>query len=211
MRAFVIAAAMTALVAGLGLVLSPDPAARGPIPAEDVAGPVEDDSTGPQAGAEALHATDGADGGATGSGKSVFYQWTDERGVVRFARSLAEVPAAWRERAGQIEVDADAFRPKTAPARGASRPAAARVAAAETQPRFHDVTVYTAPWCGWCRKTLAWLDAREIDYVNKDIEADADHAAELVEKSGGRSIPFVEIDGTQIRGFNPREMAALLE
>jgi hypothetical protein len=24
-------------------------------------------------------------------------------------------------------------------------------------------------------------------------------------------VPFVEIDGTQIRGYNPREMAALLE
>jgi glutaredoxin len=203
MRAFVIAAAMTALVAGLGLVLAPEPAPRGPIAAEGAAGRVE---TGPRAGSEALRAADGPDRGATGSGKSVFYQWTDDRGVVRFARSLGEVPAAWRERAGQIEVDADAFRPKTAPAR-----AAARAPAAETQPRFHDVTVYTAPWCGWCRKTLAWLDAREIEYVNKDIEADADHAAELVEKSGGRAIPFVEIDGTQIRGFNPRQMSALLE
>jgi len=131
---------------------------------------------------------------------------------VRFAQSLDAVPAQWRERAGKIEVDAGAYlpQPTRAPARGRSAPPAA-ISGAERGSRFADVTVYTAPWCGWCRKTLAWLDERDIDYTNKDIDADADYAAELQEKTGGRSIPLVEIDGTMIRGYNPHEMAALLE
>ncbi|HEU4428012.1 MAG TPA: hypothetical protein VFT98_04615, partial [Myxococcota bacterium] len=56
------------------------------------------------------------------NGKRVFYQWTDERGSVRFARSLEEVPPAWREKAGQVEVDASAFQAQ--PARRAKPPAA---------------------------------------------------------------------------------------
>jgi len=123
------------------------------------------------------------------------------------------VPAEWRAHAGQIEVDTAAYQPKSgAPrARSAARRAPSQLAPAERRASFHDVTVYTAPWCGWCRKTLAFLDERDVDYVNKDIEADEDYADELREKSGGHSIPFVEIDGAQIRGYNPRKMAALLE
>jgi glutaredoxin len=204
MRAFVIAALMTALVAGLGFVLAPAPALRGPASAAvgEAGGALETGAAPEAAGASAEPA---------GSGKSVFYQWTDERGVVRFARSLAEVPAAWRDRAGQVEVDVDAFRPRSAPARRAAGSEGAGTTAADTRPRYREVTVYTTSWCGWCRKTLAWLDARGVEYVNKDIEANPDYAAELVEKSGARSIPFVEIDGAQIRGFNPRAMSTLLD
>lgn len=214
MRSFVIAAVMTALVAGFGFALAPAPGSPASASSGAHAGvPVD--------GVDGLDATEGANtaaspaepraGAAPEPGKRTFYQWVDERGSVRFARSLDEVPAEWRERAGQVEVDASAYQPKSPRPGQAQRRAYAQVEATEARPRFHDVTVYTAPWCGWCRKTLAWLDERDVDYVNKDIEADEDHAEELEEKSGGRSIPFVEIDGTQIRGFNPREMAALLE
>jgi glutaredoxin len=174
MRSFAIAALVTALVAGAGFTLAPG------APSDGVA------AVPSGAAATAARPT------------RTFYQWTDERGVARFASSLEEVPVAWRERAGQIEVDAAAFAPKNA------------AAAARTE-AGHEVTIYTAPWCGWCRKTIAFLDERGVEYVNKDIEADAAHEAELVAKSGGTAIPFVEIDGTQIRGYNPIEMAALLE
>jgi glutaredoxin len=211
MRSFAIAAVMTALVAGLGYALVPaarDPseakknaiAARGELAAESAA--QGDDSANAESEPEAS-ATPAAS-------KRTFFQWTDERGTVRFARSLDEVPPAWRERAGQIEVDSAAYVPKPRAQASATRKPYSNVPEL-TGARFADVTVYTAPWCGWCRKTLAWLDERDVDYTNKDIEESEEYAAELVQKSGGRSIPFVEIDGTQIRGYNPNEMAALLE
>ena len=183
MRSFVIALIVTALVGGAGFAVSrglPDASERDPravsVPRERVA----------------------ADAGD----KLLFYQWTDERGSVRFARSLEEVPAQWREHAGQIEVDASAFTKKS---RGVQAESADAAQAA------HRVTVYTTPWCGWCRKTLAFLDQRGIEYENKDIEADDAFADELFAKTGGRGVPLVEIDGSLIRGYNPGEMAALLE
>lgn len=80
-----------------------------------------------------------------------------------------------------------------------------------TASRAHEVTLYTAPWCGWCRKTLAFLDERGVDYVNKDIEADPRYADELREKTGRIAIPYVEIDGHPIRGFDPGEMTRRLQ
>lgn len=212
MRAFAIAAGMTALVAGLGYALVPAPQALLHVPgprapggaAEAAAAPSNETPAAAQAAAsvpaEALPAR---------AGKHIFYQWVDDHGVVRFARTRDEVPPAWRERAGQVEVDDHAFAPKAAEPRTqpARRPAAGRA----ERPRLHDVTVYTAPWCGWCRKTLAWLDERGVDYVNKDIEADDDWAEELEERSGGHSIPYVLIDGSAIRGYSPGKMAALLD
>ena len=145
------------------------------------------------------------------SAKSVFYQWVDERGSVSFAASLDEVPTAWRQRAGRVELDAGGFTngktssPRAIPSRRPQR--APYVPPAPV----HEVTVYTAPWCGWCRKTLAFLDERGVDYDNKDIELDEEYADELREKTGRTAIPLVEIDGTQIRGFDPGQMAALLD
>jgi len=216
MRSFLIAVVMTALVAGVGFVAAPTPRAGEPnraarvVEAEPSAALEEAVET---ADAEEARAPNSSPG-LPANGKRVFYQWTDERGSVRFARSLEEVPPAWREKAGQVEVDASAFQAQ--PERRAKPPApepALRSSAAEPERRrdWHDVTIYTAPWCGVCRRTLAYLDARGVEYREKDIEEDEEWAEELHEKTGGAGgVPLVEIDGTRLHGFRPAEMDALL-
>jgi glutaredoxin len=210
-RSFVIAAVMTALVAGIGFVAAPKPRAGEREVAVRPSAPEAAPAAAPEDELASAPAPNSSQA-TPASGKRVFYQWTDERGSVRFARSLEEVPPAWREKAGQVEVDASTFeaRPARTPPRAAKPARRANGAASERPRNTHDVTVYTAPWCGWCRKTLAFLDQRGIDYVNKDIEADEEWAEELREKSGG-SIPFVEIDGAEIRGYNPSRMTQLLQ
>lgn len=168
------------------------------------AGEEEPESTGDARSSET--ASKAAGDSSKPSSPATYYQWVDERGSVHFASSLDEVPYAWRERAGRIELAEAAFsRTGTASAKPA-----ARRAAPEPIARSHDVTVYTAPWCGWCRKTVAFLDSQGVDYVNKDIEADPDYEAELRAKIGRVSIPLVEIDDRQIRGFDPAAMMAML-
>ncbi len=71
--------------------------------------------------------------------------------------------------------------------------------------------IYTTPWCGWCRKTLAWLDSHGVDYENRDIESDPRAREELLAKTGSTSIPVVEVDGRVIRGYSPRKMEQLLD
>ena len=140
--------------------------------------------------------------------KTVYYQYVDDAGSVNLVSSLEDVPLAWRERAGRIEVERG---PVAATSGGFGSPASGdpseRAFAYEPDPV---VVVYTTSWCGWCRKTLAFLDQKGVRYENRDIEANASHRRELVEKTGRTSIPVVEIDGELIRGYDPARMERLL-
>lgn len=143
---------------------------------------------------------------APGGPSRVYYQFTDAAGTVRFVTDLAQVPPEQRSRAGRIELDAPP--PSVRPARAPGpRPFSTQPA---PPPHPLEVTVYTAPWCGWCRRTLAYLDGRGVAYDNKDIEANPAHRRELLEKTGQTAIPVVEIDGQRIVGYSPRRMEQLL-
>jgi glutaredoxin len=144
---------------------------------------------------------------------ATFYRYTDKTGTVRFVSSLAEVPKALRASArpvgNRVQRAAAAPAPKRRQVARAERAAAAPPA--RNQPvGDHEVVVYTTSWCGWCRKTLAFLDEQGVDYDNRDIEADDAWREELLEKTGRTSIPVVEIDGQLIRGYDPTRMAELL-
>jgi glutaredoxin 3 len=150
---------------------------------------------------------------ATGSQKEVYYQYVDGSGTVHFVQNLADVPARWQNKAGRIELEKNAPAPggsgtrRTASRRVAGERSAGRATAYRRQP---EVVVYTTAWCGWCRKTLQFLDERGVRYVNKDIEANDWNRDELIEKTGRTSIPVVEIDGEIIRGFDAARMEELL-
>jgi len=138
---------------------------------------------------------------------ATFYRYTDETGTVRFVSSLAEVPKALRDSARPVSND----RVQRAPAQ-ARKPGARDRTAEQAYERAveHQVVVYTTSWCGWCRKTLGFLTRRGVAFENRDIEADEAWREELIEKTGGTSIPVVEIDGEIIRGYDPDRMAELL-
>jgi glutaredoxin len=215
MRAIVLIGLVCALVGAAGYGWHRGGAVDAETPGSQASGASADDGS-VEEGVDAPEAFSSEDAGRMDEPKaldpttiSTFYQWIDERGSVHFVASLDEVPAAWRSRAGQIELDPAAFTQTGPSAPKGVRPMGA-IGIAESAP-VHEVTVYTAPWCGWCRKTLAFLDERGVDYVNKDIESDEGYAEELREKSGGTAIPFVEIDDSEIRGFDPGAMALLLD
>lgn len=137
-----------------------------------------------------------------------FYRYTDDAGSLRFVSSLEQVPSHLRDRArpaGGIVTRTRAPAP-----RSEDRPFAYDASPTTRHRGQAEVVVYTAPWCGWCRKTLAWLDQRGVAYDNRDIERSERYRRELRSRSGSTSIPFVEIDGTAIRGYSPERMARLL-
>ena len=133
------------------------------------------------------------DGHTTGPepDEPTFYRYTDTSGSVRFVTSLAEVP--WSLRFGARPVTHRVQRVATPVARRPqarvrARPAA-RTRAEPVLAHNRDVIVYTTSWCGWCRKTLAFLDQNGIDYENRDIEADDEWRQELREKTGSNLSP----------------------
>lgn len=68
------------------------------------------------------------------------------------------------------------------------------------------VVVYTADYCGWCRKTKAWLDQRGIPFTERRVDVDPTAKREMKSKFSGGGIPAIDIDGELRQGFSPEWM-----
>jgi glutaredoxin len=78
------------------------------------------------------------------------------------------------------------------------------------------VVIYTAEWCGFCKKEMAWMDEQGVVYVKRDVEKQPGASAELQEKlkaagvqAGG--IPVTDWLGELVVGFNKPKLEKLLE
>ncbi len=72
------------------------------------------------------------------------------------------------------------------------------------------VTVYSAPWCAFCKTEKQYLEHLGVDFVVKDIEEEAGVMDELVALSGAQSVPVTTIDDVVIRGFDRAKIDATL-
>ena len=72
------------------------------------------------------------------------------------------------------------------------------------------VKVYSTPTCPWCKRTKEFLTEHKIPFKEINVAADQKAAEEMVQKSGGMSVPVIDIDGTTVVGFNQGEVATLL-
>jgi mycoredoxin len=62
------------------------------------------------------------------------------------------------------------------------------------------VIMYSADWCGDCRRSKRLLDDLKVDYHLIDVESDSSAAEKVIEINGGyRSIPVIVFeDGTHL-------------
>lgn len=65
-----------------------------------------------------------------------------------------------------------------------------------------NVTVYTTPSWPWCHKVKDYLKAQEISFSEKDVTKDSTAAMEMINKSGQRGVPVIDIDGNIVIGFD---------
>ena len=77
------------------------------------------------------------------------------------------------------------------------------------------VTVYTAPWCGFCKKAKAYLKKKGVPFVERDVEGSAAAARELEARlraagAAGGGVPVIDIDGQLIMGFDQAQIDKLL-
>jgi glutaredoxin len=78
------------------------------------------------------------------------------------------------------------------------------------------VILYTAPWCGFCKKAALHLKQRGTAFVERDIDNDRMAAVELSRKlreagldQGG--VPVLDIGGTIVIGFDKEQIDKLLD
>lgn len=162
--------------------------------------------------------------------------WVDAEGV-HTAKSRADIPA---ERRAVVRVDSLALSPDKrldpdqvyvadvrTPGDDGSYPVKryprawfeAQVESLATPPlavAAGGVTLYGASWCGACRSAAAYLRSRHVDFVEKDIEKDAQAAAEMQAKARAagktpRGVPVIDFEGTLLMGFDKQRLAALID
>jgi glutaredoxin len=73
------------------------------------------------------------------------------------------------------------------------------------------IRLFIKPYCGWCHKAIAWLDARQIKYETVDVIASQPAMEEMVKLSGQTMAPVIEVDGKILADFGPEELAAFWE
>jgi glutaredoxin 3 len=69
------------------------------------------------------------------------------------------------------------------------------------------VVIYTTPSCPFCVHAKRLLSARGIPFEEVDVSDDPAGRADLVRKTGRRTVPQIFIDGESIGGYE--ELAAL--
>ena len=67
------------------------------------------------------------------------------------------------------------------------------------------VELYTTQSCPFCVRAKRLLQARHIPYDEIDVGGDAELRADLVRRTGRRTVPQIFIDGRSIGGFEELE------
>ena len=73
--------------------------------------------------------------------------------------------------------------------------------------------MYSADWCGDCRRSKRLMDSLNVEYTIIDVEADPSASEKVIEINGGqRSIPVIVFpDGTQMTEPSDNDLKAKLE
>lgn len=72
------------------------------------------------------------------------------------------------------------------------------------------VTIYSTPWCVYCKKAKQYFDANKISYEEYDVAADEKMRDEMVKKTGQLGVPVIDIDGQITIGFDQMRLKQLL-
>lgn len=77
------------------------------------------------------------------------------------------------------------------------------------EPATPRVEIYTSAGCGYCKALKVYLGARDISYVEHNINATLETRQAFFAR-GGRGTPLVVIGDTRIHGFSPARIEAAL-
>lgn len=73
-----------------------------------------------------------------------------------------------------------------------------------------NVKVYSTPTCPWCTMAKQYLQSKNVAYSDLDVSKDRNAAAEMIQKSGQRGVPVLDIDGNIIVGFDQKTIDKLI-
>jgi glutaredoxin len=167
---------------------------------------------------------------------SLLFSFVDAAGRMQAVPSVADVPEAVRRRVLVVDLAKTPeerqahryafFADLTAPGPDGTFPvvAVSRYDAARGQgeappslpPADGSVVVYSAEWCGYCKKAKTWLTGRGVPFIERDVEKTAGAQAELQAKLRaanvpGGGVPVIDWGGSLVMGFDVAAFERLLQ
>ncbi len=133
------------------------------------------------------------------------YKYVDENGKIHFTNSPRNLPRD----ANKVEVQKKRPKMKTVKSE-VEKKAASRKPDVKSEKTSKKVIVYMTDWCGYCRRTMAWLDSRGVPYEAKNIEKSFSARREYQRKGGDGGVPLVDIGGRIIMGYSEQRMLEAL-
>ena len=62
------------------------------------------------------------------------------------------------------------------------------------------VTLYSALWCPYCQRAKQLLREKRIAFTEVDVDADPKRRAEMIERSGRRTVPQIFLGDRHVGG-----------
>jgi len=68
------------------------------------------------------------------------------------------------------------------------------------------VTIYSTPSCGYCNVAKKYFKKNNVNFTDHNVMINPQKAKEMIDKSGQRGVPVIDINGKIIVGFNQPEI-----
>lgn len=72
------------------------------------------------------------------------------------------------------------------------------------------IKVYSTPSCPWCTVAKNYLTSKHVQFEDVDVSRNREAAMEMVQKSGQRGVPVIDINGKIIVGFDQATIDTLI-
>lgn len=76
---------------------------------------------------------------------------------------------------------------------------------------MNNIKVYSTNSCPWCVKAKNYLKSKNVNFEELNVGTNERAAMEMIQKSGQRGVPVLDINGTIVVGFDKRRIDELLE
>lgn len=63
-----------------------------------------------------------------------------------------------------------------------------------------NIEIYSSRWCGFCTRAKMLLDSKGVEYRDLDVDKDSALRAEMMQRSGRRTVPQIFFDDQSIGG-----------
>ena len=131
------------------------------------------------------------------------YTWRDANGVLQFSDRPPEPKAGVAApKVKTIEVpEISTVQVRQLPPFVGTGQEATSKTAGKSKGKTPKVTMYSAEWCGVCKRAKRYFEEHKVRYTEKDIDKSKSANAEF-RKLGGRGVPLILVGRKRLSGFS---------